>query len=258
MFESLGARLRELREAQNLSLEQLYARTKILPKYIEALENGRWDLLPGQMYVKPFVKSLSDALGADYKELYSLIDKQKKPEIAPLSPLPVEKPAKERFDYRWIVASLLVIFAVAVIIVFQIFSQGKRNRGSSINIPVVEHNTKGYFASKKYSTKLDFPESILSATDYRYLEITAADSVNLKLFAGKDTLFSGMLPAGKTIKHKSTKPFVLDLQKSDCLDITLDGRKMNQSDLVKYKKYIVFPGSESAARKLSGTGNENK
>jgi transcriptional regulator with XRE-family HTH domain len=261
MFESLGARLRELREAQNLTLEQLYVRTKILPKYIEALENGRWDLLPGQIYVKPFVKSLSEALSADYKELCALIDKQApksdNPNTSVKTPLP-EIPEKKGFDYRWPITIGLLAFSVLVVVFFVKFANSNSGFQASAKIPVVEHKSNGYFSTDKFSTKIDYVPSLFAPSDYRYLEVTAIDSVEMKLIAGVDTLYNGLLPRGKSIKHKSIKSFVIEMKKSDCLDITFDGQKMNQSEQVKYKKSVAFPGSETAAKKLAELGNENK
>jgi transcriptional regulator with XRE-family HTH domain len=261
MFESLGARLRELREAQNLTLEQLYVRTKILPKYIEALENGRWDLLPGQIYVKPFVKSLSEVLNADYKELCSLIDKQgpKAETVETVAKMPVpEIPQKKAFEFRWLITIGLLAFSVVVVIFFVKFANSNSSYQTTSKIPIVEHKTNAYFSTDKFSSRIDYVPSLFAPSDYRYLEVTAIDSVELKLIAGVDTLYNGILPRGKSIKHKSIKSFVLEMKKSDCLDITFDGQKMNQSEQVKYKKSVAFPGSETAEKKLAELRNENK
>jgi len=255
MYESLGATLRELREAQNLTREQLYARTKILPKYIEALENGRWDLLPGQMYVKPFVKSLSDVLSADYASLCAMIDKQES--VQPQS-LPPAEPPKKHLDYRWLVAGLLTALTLMVIFIFKSYADARKAREKIPRVQVIPKPPTSYVSSKRYSAKIDFPQISLSALDYRYLELTSLETIKLTLTAGGDTLYSGLLEKGATIKHKSTKPFSLDVQKSDCLDIMLDGQKMNQEAMVKGRRYIVFPGSGSAAMRLSGVANESK
>jgi len=262
MLESLGGRLRELREAQNLTLEQLYVRTKILPKYIEALENGRWDLLPGQIYVKPFVKSLSDALSADYKELCALIDKQSPKTETADTPArkaqPVEVAPTKRFEYRWLVTIGLLVLSVLVVFFFVKFANSRSGFESSKKIPIVEHKANAYFTTDRFSSKIDYVPSLFAPSDYRYLELTALDSVEMKLIAGTDTLYNGLLPRGKSIKHKSIKSFVIEVKKSDCLDIVFDGQKMNQSEQVKYKKSITFPGSESAELKLAEMKNENK
>jgi transcriptional regulator with XRE-family HTH domain len=262
MLESLGARLRELREAQNLTLEQLYVRTKILPKYIEALENGRWDLLPGQIYVKPFVKSLSDALNADYKELCALIDKQspktENGDTAAKRPLPVESISKKGFEYRWLATIGLLAFSVIAVYLFIKIANSRSTYETSAKIPIVEHKANGYFTTDRFTSQIDYVPSLFAPSDYRYLTLTAIDSVELKLIAGTDTLFNGILPRGKTIKHKSIKSFVLEMKKSDCLDIEFDGQKMNQSEQVKYKKSVKFPGSETALAKLADLKDENK
>jgi cytoskeletal protein RodZ len=255
MFESLGARLRQLREEQDLTREQLYARTKILPKYIEALENGRWDLLPGQMYVRPFVKSLSDALGANANELYALIEKKETPAPASQPETIMPQPRRGGFDYRWAVALVMILLAVAAILSFQSYMNHKDVDTLKSKMSSAPAKATGYSRSQKYSTKLDYPTKLIQVTDYRYLELTAREPIKVSLTAGLDTLFDAVLEAGKTIKNKSTKPMVLKIQKADCLDITLDGQKMNESSIVKFKTYIVFPGSDMAIRQPEATSN---
>ena len=65
----IGAALREERERQGLSLEDLEKRTKIRTRYLRALENEDWDILPGPTYVKGFMRAYADALGLDAEEL---------------------------------------------------------------------------------------------------------------------------------------------------------------------------------------------
>ncbi len=43
--------------------------TKIRAKYLRALENEEWDLLPGPVYVKSFLKTYGDFLGLDSRLL---------------------------------------------------------------------------------------------------------------------------------------------------------------------------------------------
>jgi cytoskeletal protein RodZ len=257
MSESLGAKLRQLREAQELTREQLYARTKIMPKYIEALENGRWDLLPGQMYVRPFVKSLADVLGANANELYALIDKQEIPVVSP-TPVSIRQPqesSRRVFDYRWLVVAGMLAVAILVILAFRSYTNQKDIQTLKSNMSSIVPKPAGYTRSHKYSAKLDFQPKLLSIADYRYLELTAREPVKLTLTAASDTLFKGILETGKTIKNKSTKAMALNLQKADCLDIVFDGQKMNDNTLVKYKNYIVFPGSDLIDTKTGGAKN---
>lgn len=52
------------REAKGLTVAQLSAKTKIAERFIEAMENGKFDFLP-VVYVRAFVRTLSLELGLD-------------------------------------------------------------------------------------------------------------------------------------------------------------------------------------------------
>lgn len=64
MFE-IGNSLREARLRQGLDFPEIEQRTKIRSKYLRALEEEQFDLLPGQTYVKGFLRSYSEYLGLD-------------------------------------------------------------------------------------------------------------------------------------------------------------------------------------------------
>jgi cytoskeletal protein RodZ len=64
MFE-IGTSLREARLRQGLDFPELEQSTKIRGKYLRALEDEQFDLLPAQTYVKGFLRSYADYLGLD-------------------------------------------------------------------------------------------------------------------------------------------------------------------------------------------------
>jgi cytoskeleton protein RodZ len=61
----IGSSLREARLRQELDFPALEERTKIRPKYLRALEDERFDILPSPTYVKGFLRSYAEALGLD-------------------------------------------------------------------------------------------------------------------------------------------------------------------------------------------------
>jgi cytoskeleton protein RodZ len=65
----IGSTLREARMRAHIDITEVEARTKIRAKYLRALENEEWDLLPGPVYVKSFVKTYGDFLGLDSRLL---------------------------------------------------------------------------------------------------------------------------------------------------------------------------------------------
>ena len=64
MFD-IGSSLREARLRQELDFPELEERTKIRPKYLRALEDENFDILPAPTYVRGFLRSYAEALGLD-------------------------------------------------------------------------------------------------------------------------------------------------------------------------------------------------
>lgn len=61
----IGDKLRKAREAKNLSIQDMEKETSIRALYIEAIENGNYKILPGEAYLKGFIKSYANTLGLD-------------------------------------------------------------------------------------------------------------------------------------------------------------------------------------------------
>jgi cytoskeletal protein RodZ len=73
MFE-IGASLREARLKRNLTPADVQKAIRIRDRYLQALEEERWELLPGDAYVKGFLRTYADYLGLDgnlYVEEYN-------------------------------------------------------------------------------------------------------------------------------------------------------------------------------------------
>jgi len=69
LMGELGAWLQETREAQDLSLEDVEAQTRIRRAFLEALEEGHYDILPGEVYVRGFLRNYALHLGLDPEEV---------------------------------------------------------------------------------------------------------------------------------------------------------------------------------------------
>jgi hypothetical protein len=65
----IGATLNEARLRRKLDLMRVESDTKIRAKYLRALEEEEWDLLPGPTYVKTFLRTYGEYLGVDAKVL---------------------------------------------------------------------------------------------------------------------------------------------------------------------------------------------
>jgi cytoskeletal protein RodZ len=66
----LGNRLKEARLAKDLSLDDLQAMTKIQKRYLIGIEEGNYSSMPGNFYVRAFIKQYAEALGLNPEEIF--------------------------------------------------------------------------------------------------------------------------------------------------------------------------------------------
>lgn len=71
----IGEQLRQARQARSLSLVQLHSQTLIPPHQLEALEIGRVEQLPEDIYVRGFIRRISTVLGIDGDSLLASLPK---------------------------------------------------------------------------------------------------------------------------------------------------------------------------------------
>lgn len=91
--KTVGQRLRSARQKKQLSLEQAEQLTKVKLKYLEALEEDRYDLLPTEVYSLGFLRCYADALNLktanlldQYRVERQAIDSAKTSPIISLAP----------------------------------------------------------------------------------------------------------------------------------------------------------------------------
>ena len=68
-MNEIGEILKEARIEQGYTLDDLQQTTKIQKRYLQAIENGNVDILPGRFYARAFVKQYADIVGLDGEEL---------------------------------------------------------------------------------------------------------------------------------------------------------------------------------------------
>ncbi|ADY84685.1 Putative transcriptional regulator [Lactobacillus delbrueckii subsp. bulgaricus 2038] len=70
-MSGIGEQLRKAREAKGFSISDIEKATKIQSRYLEAIENNDFDKLPGDFYVRAFIRQYAQIVGLDGKELLS-------------------------------------------------------------------------------------------------------------------------------------------------------------------------------------------
>jgi cytoskeleton protein RodZ len=66
---TIGATLRDTRIRRKIDLTKVESETKIRIRYLRALENEEWDVLPGGAYTRGFIRTYASFLGLDGERL---------------------------------------------------------------------------------------------------------------------------------------------------------------------------------------------
>ncbi|MGH2800955.1 MAG: helix-turn-helix domain-containing protein [Solirubrobacterales bacterium] len=69
MGSGIGQTLREARAGRGIELDEAERVTKIRIKYLRAMEEDRWEVLPGDAYARGFLSTYASFLGLDHRRL---------------------------------------------------------------------------------------------------------------------------------------------------------------------------------------------
>jgi cytoskeleton protein RodZ len=121
---SIGETLREARMRQRLDIADVEQKTKIRAKYLRALENEEFGMLPGPTFVKTFLRTYAEALGLDPHLLVEAYRASYEPrdEAEQLQPLGPAAGARDRRRAGpplgpWLAIGAVVLAVVAALLV---------------------------------------------------------------------------------------------------------------------------------------------
>ena len=126
-MESIGRYLKGMREARGMSVEEIARATRIPISSIERVEGDHFDDLPGEVFVRGFLRAYARAVQAPVDEVLARYTSSRR--VAAVTPLPLSTPEGRRPSGRRVGVAiafvlLLILFTVAVSIVMRPRRQG--------------------------------------------------------------------------------------------------------------------------------------
>ena len=226
MFD-IGSSLRDARLRQNLDFPELEERTKIRPKYLRALEDERFDLLPAPTYVRGFLRSYAESLGLDgqpfvdeYNSRFTVGE-----DDAPLRARRVPPPRRDRGPRESRMAAVaLVAIAIATALVIAAWRFGGPE---SEKVPGLD--TRGSTPVSQGASARGRVNLVVRATEgSSWMEVRTSSP------AGK-LLYSGTLEQGQR-KPFQGKSLQLALSEPDNVVVRVNG---NRVDLPEGSTFVV-------------------
>jgi cytoskeletal protein RodZ len=76
--ETLGDKLKQARESEKYSLADVAQQTGIKKEYLASIESGKYEDLPGEVYVRNFLKLYTNFLGLNWRRIWSIYQEERK------------------------------------------------------------------------------------------------------------------------------------------------------------------------------------
>jgi cytoskeleton protein RodZ len=228
----IGATLREARMRERIDVSEIEAQTKIRAKYLRALENEEWGLLPGPTFVKSFLRTYAQALGLDDKALveeYRL--HHERPSEGMLEPIVSSSsrggagrgrsaPTGPSRGYLLAVGTILTVIVVLVILLVTGGSSGKHNATTSTTVTTKAQT--GHKAKPRHA-KTGSPGA--SASDEVALSLTPTAAIYVCLIGdnGRKLIPGLELQAGESTATYHAKRFEITLG-NNSVTLYIDGK----------------------------------
>jgi cytoskeleton protein RodZ len=241
----IGETLRDARMRARIDVSEIEAKTKIRAKYLRALENEEWGLLPGPTFVKSFLRTYAQALGLDGKALveeYRI--SHERPSEAALEPIVSSPHGRSRAPgggrtptgpSRGYLVVVGVVGLVIVLLIVGLLAGG--GGGGSSTTKTTASTTRGH-TTHAHGSAPHTPGATSAHSNDVALSLTATAAVYVCLVADHGhTLIPGSeLHAGESTATYHAKRFELTLG-NNSVTMFVDGRAKTvpaSSDAIGY------------------------
>jgi cytoskeleton protein RodZ len=231
VFE-IGNSLREARQRQGIEFARIESDTKIRSKYLQALEEERFELLPGETYVKGFLRAYAEYLGLDgqlyvdeYNTRFATVEE-------PLvSPSPPRRPPGRRVESNLVVVTLAGIVAVTVLVIVALTGLGGNGQSTepilTNRAPTTTQKARQQAVQPPASTARPAVRRarlvLVAARGACWMSVWAATAAGKR--AGGRPLYEGTLEAGQSQRF-ARRALWIELGNPANLNVRLNGRRV--------------------------------
>jgi Helix-turn-helix domain/RodZ C-terminal domain len=241
----IGATLREARMRAKIDINEVERRTKIRAKYLRAMENEEWDLLPGEVYVKSFLRTYGDFLGLDSRQLMDEYKRRyERPSDHELRPITPRSRERERGRRGPLVPPWAVIGLVLVAVVAALYLIGKP--GGSPSSTATHSNTSNQGHHHHTTTTHRATAKAKPPPTKVKLQLVATGQVYVCLVdgAGKRLIPGVIFSPGQSIPTKSSSKLLLTLGNAS-VKMTVNGKPVAVTPSSSAIGYLLTPTSHS-------------
>jgi cytoskeleton protein RodZ len=209
------------------------AATKIRAKYLRALENEEWDLLPGPTFVKTFLRTYADYLGLDARNLVEQYRaRYERPSAQELAPFGPGMGARRRRPRRPVLAPWMFVIAGVVLLVVALYFLGRwgdepeREASGPTPTPTATAPSQGDGEGQKKKRKRTQEKPTVARMQ---IQPTGPVSVCLENAAGEPLIENVTLQANQDTETFRSKRFRVSFGTGEAV-MRVDGKPYQVSD----------------------------
>ena len=197
-----------------IDISELESETKIRAKYLRALENEEWDLLPGPTYVKSFLRTYAEALGLDgrllVEEFKLRYERLSESELQPISPRSRAQRDRRRQRKAPGAGRDIAVAVVVLLIVGGLIALGRVGNDNGDGSTTPAQSTQTSARPSQTGTHRATPKHKKKVRRNVTLTLVATAPVYVCLRAGDKVLVPAQtLPAGKKAGPFKAKRFAM-------------------------------------------------
>jgi len=245
----IGETLREARMRRRIDMTEVETATKIRGKYLRALENEEWDLLPGPTFVKSFLRTYAEYLGLDARLLVEEYrQRYERPAAQDLTPFSRrgQQPGRRRRAPA-LMGPVLAILGLLLVVLVGLYALGSLGDDETPADNGRARATPTPTPKKKSSRKQARTPAAPSQVSLR-LVATGPVYVCLVDAAGKQVIDEQTLEAGTRTQTFKSRLFRTNFG-NDNVRMLVNGKSFSVAPSADPIGYVVRPGR--APRRLS-------
>ncbi len=223
MFE-IGSSLREARLRQQLDFPELELATKIRSKYLRALEEEQFDVLPAQTYVKGFLRNYADQLGLDgqlYVDEYNsryVVGEEEQPSVV----RPRQSTVRAGFDTRFTKRAVMLALAAIGLLLALVIGAWKFGDSTTPPLAPASSHPKQKTVTPvtpvlRHARPAPFALVLRAARGSSWMRVNRGSSAGPQVY-------QGTLELGQSVRFVSRRRLVLRLGAPTNVSARLNGR----------------------------------
>jgi len=231
-----GEHLKREREMRGVSLDEICVATRISTRFLEALEGEHWEVLPGGVFNRGFVRAVSRFLGLDEEGMvaeYAMAMSEQNPAPAWSRP-PIPAPDQERNRLVWVLVAAVLLLAGAGWFGWRLRARYKARQIAARNAavaaiastPIAPVPASGQDASESDASGAVALAAGQTIDGSLELNIEAAKSTLVNVEADGLPLFNGEIAAGQTRVFYAQTEFQISARDAGALHLQLNGQTL--------------------------------